>query len=986
METPSSIGSSTNNLLSLSASLPQINTSTISPVHKKVTYNNISNYNTRGIISSPIILRDHKKLSIHGYKSPRSHIYSISPTPAPNVKYTKYKSPTHYDMPPPINRTIAHDKTAGAPSKRLLKWNQSNAQDMWDRKEATYHQKYKYITAGVDKIKMKEQLARGFKLDKALPLSTHNGNRVESMFVVEPRLTPVWCTEVDYKRRQLQFEIEFKRVRKSYKQADLKSIMVIRAQQAEDQTFEKSWKKWTSAHELHDRILELPPPNNKIRPDLLSEIFYNTAPQPKLARPRFMMAMRQMYKFEIANIDSISEPKDLKILDNVLTSFSALGADEIDTRELLSAFKFYTDPTLPTKELLKWCFIVFGSEGTIQWTPKLGAFNLKKINLPTITQLLHNMAGDMSTKRQIKLLINDAFTKLPDKYHGEYITFEAFKYMLDNEPFHSKLSDFNIPHDFLCTFEKNYSVVLQEWLQTNRFNAYRNKQLRKFLNKWRNLRRVKSMEQWIDFTQKRIWVRNLVQDAIVNWRHNQMYSGFVQFRRKAIWIHAAETIQRVYRGHVARVYVENMEEWEAAALTIQRIYRGRKAFFGFLRKMKRRDQAARTLQRVYRGHLGRRRTHKMLLEFYRIKRAQILKEKKEWRAEIRRRAATRIEGVARGYFARQLAKRLRQQKKDKEAGEDAMQEWKREQRRLHLLYCQKMERLWRENKEERERIENEDEIAKATKRLIFMNQQKRWMKERNVQRKLEQAAREERERSVWEEFDQRWMIKQDDLEERTRKLCIKELEERNALLTDEEKLNKKLGKKRIRELVNVVRKERREMGIRAGQSELKAIAEKRYIRERQDKAVGIQNIDKEKERKEKQKELMEEWDSKHVERFKMEEATKLWLIRTLQRLWKCKVAWRPMRKEVDALYQVEFDNDSQNIYYINKKLGTVSWKTPALLYGRKLPKPDKWYVCYDESNIPFYLNPFKDDIKYDAPYDYDGPEVKYIYPGNDPSI
>ena len=122
----------------------------------------------------------------------------------------------------------------------------------------------------------------------------------------------------------------------------------------------------------------------------------------------------------------------------------------------------------------------------------------------------------------------------------------------------------------------------------------------------------------IDFTQKRIWVRNLVQDAIVNWRHNQMYSGFVQFRRKAIWIHAAETIQRVYRGHVARVYVENMEEWEAAALTIQRIYRGRKAFFGFLRKMKRRDQAARTLQRVYRGHLGRRRTHKMLLEFLNI--------------------------------------------------------------------------------------------------------------------------------------------------------------------------------------------------------------------------------------------------------------------------------------------------------------------------------------------------------------------------------
>ena len=39
------------------------------------------------------------------------------------------------------------------------------------------------------------------------------------------------------------------------------------------------------------------------------------------------------------------------------------------------------------------------------------------------------------------------------------------------------------------------------------------------------------------------------------------------------------------------------------------------------------------------------------------------------------------------------------------------------------------------------------------------------------------------------------------------------------------------------------------MGIRAGQSELKAIAEKRYIRERQDKAVGIQNIDKVRKRR-----------------------------------------------------------------------------------------------------------------------------------------
>ena len=94
--------------------------------------------------STPIILRDHKSLSIHGYKSPR-----LLSTP-PQVEYTKYTSPTHYDMPPPISRTIVHDKTAGASSKRLLKWEQRNVKDMWDRKQATYNKKFKYVTNGIN--------------------------------------------------------------------------------------------------------------------------------------------------------------------------------------------------------------------------------------------------------------------------------------------------------------------------------------------------------------------------------------------------------------------------------------------------------------------------------------------------------------------------------------------------------------------------------------------------------------------------------------------------------------------------------------------------------------------------------------------------------------------------------------------------------------------------------------------------------------------
>ena len=111
---------------------PEINTTTKSPVYNKTTYLN-------GDASAPILLRS-TKLSVHGYKSPRSKTYPISRPP--NVNTVKYESPTHYDMPSALNKTVVHDKTAGATSKRLLKWSQKNAQNMWDRKQDTYQRKY----------------------------------------------------------------------------------------------------------------------------------------------------------------------------------------------------------------------------------------------------------------------------------------------------------------------------------------------------------------------------------------------------------------------------------------------------------------------------------------------------------------------------------------------------------------------------------------------------------------------------------------------------------------------------------------------------------------------------------------------------------------------------------------------------------------------------------------------------------------------------
>ena len=86
---------------------------------------------------------------------------------------------------------------------------------------------------------------------------------------------------------------------------------------------------------------------------------------------------------------------------------------------------------------------------------------------------------------------------------------------------------------------------------------------------------------------------------------------------------------------------------------------------------------------------------------------------------------------------------------------------------------------------------------------------------------------------------------------------------------------------------------------------------------------------------------------------------------------------------MDTLYSVEFDPATQNVHYVNNKLGTVQWDAPKLLYGRKLPKPDEWYICKDENDIPFYFHPRRDEMQYKTPYDYTGPNAEYNYPGNE---
>ena len=843
-------------------------------------------------------------------------------------------------------------------------------------------------------------------------------------------LTAPWLTEAQHKGRNTRFREEFKAARRDYSKQDLRLAAAKRKHLDSRKVLEDGNSKWKWTERLCLLVApslvksELPKagtgseaditvpskyethkfgPRDEVM-DRLSEALYAIAPISSLSRPRFIMAAQKAFDFNVNNTEGASNPQHLALVQGLVDSWGEWEGtkDHIDSRDLLSAMNMCMFPYDDIRNHLIFAFGAYASGGPLQRDQVTGEwYDLHKLTRNDVQRIIVNAAGTTGTRSVLRNMVEEAWRRHPRLCgeSGRRISMAEFQLMLEDLPFGAVLltrptnpdrvdveetnaitsfghtvSDAN-PERYLSSIERMFSPFLVRLLARERKKIHIHVKLMAFVLRWRMLVAAQIFERWWEFTDTRMRARALMTEALDRWTTLTYRSGFNQLRNNVVRVSCASEIARVYRGHYARSYVRWMRDAEASALFIQSMWRGRSRFLWFMRKMRRRDFGARTMQRYWRGHRGRQVATRVLLEFYRVKKRQIDQEKRRWRAEIRTRAATRIESVVRGYLGRSIANQIRFDKEENERIQLEMAEFETEQFKQQKLYEQKMVKAFKEKLLDEFEAKEASKKSKAWKKQIFMNQYLRRLRAK-LQKDRELHADEMAENDAfWGAYDDEWDIKMEAARKKTRNRVGFELGP-NLGKDPEENAKLKATKLEVRNLAKKLRKESISNGGFMTQSQAKQDAKEQVVLERIELALADVKKKKQKKKDEIQAERDEEYDRTHSgERAAINDA-KLTLVKKLQSIWIVYKARKLQRKLLTGLYVKEFDREAMEFYYYNTRTFASKWEKPLLL-SKDVPRPDKWYKCRDPNSVMFYYwpGPAKGwkglgEVTYEKPFDY----------------
>ena len=870
----------------------------------------------------------------------------------------------------------------------------------------------------------------------ATPLEPVVANPLGSRDMGDTPLSAPWLTSAEYKGRKTRFREEFKAAKQKYSKKDLRQAASNRLHQVSHDVLENGNDKWKWTEILCQTVAPesiksaLPKSGTGDESDIavqskyqthkfclrdqvldaLSEALYTIAPIPNLSRPRFAMGIQKAFGFEINNTEGASNPFHLKLVQGLVDSWGNWSGkkDHIDSRDLLSAMNILLFPNDDIRQHLIFAFGTYASSGALQRDQVTGVwYDLCQLSKEEILQIITNVSGTMGTKSILNQMINEAWSRNPllattmkgTRTICPKISMVEFQKMIENIPFDATAMSRPInpdkvivseqgaianfgrqtvdahPEQYLSHVERMFSPFLVHVLARERKKIHVHTKLLNFVLRWRMLAAAQTFDLWWTFTDKRMRARALMTEALTRWTTLTYRSGWNQLRNNVVRVSCAAEIARVYRGHYARSYVRWMLAAEASALYIQSVWRGRSRFLWFLRKMRRRDFGARSMQRYWRGHRGRQVAARVLLEFYRVKKQQIDQEKRRWRAEIRTRAATRIESVCRGWLGRQIANKIIHDMEEKHRIESEMNQFKIEQHRQTKLYEQKMIKAFKQKLFDDYETEEGEKKAKAWKRQIFMNQYLRRLRRKIEDNRILHADENAENEAYWGAYDAEWDITIGKKKASTRRQVLFDLGP-NKGDTPEEMKRMRDTKAQVRTLAKEIRKESKSMGRILTQKQAKMDAKEKVVLEKIEVALKDVLDRKQKKKDEIQADRDEEYDRSHSgERAALNDA-KLTLVKKLQTIWIIYKARKLQRGLLKGLYIREFDVESMEFYYYNTKTFAAKWTRPILL-SEELHKPNKWYECRDPNSVVFYYWPGPDkgdyklgDVTYEKPTEF----------------
>jgi hypothetical protein len=180
--------------------------------------------------------------------------------------------------------------------------------------------------------------------------------------------------EADRKLHAINYH--FQKRKQNMSEALLNDVMEYMEDEAKVTREVSAAGKWTELLFLNKELKKPEYQHVKLggTPECLYERFYKAEPRPLCTEARFLIVMRQVYGFELANTDSICDSKILRHLQNLFYYFDACDSatgeatGQMDWKALVFALYLLKYPFKTNVEQMDWAFALYSSEGFLDAT------------------------------------------------------------------------------------------------------------------------------------------------------------------------------------------------------------------------------------------------------------------------------------------------------------------------------------------------------------------------------------------------------------------------------------------------------------------------------------------------------------------------------------------------------------------------------------------------------------------------------------------
>lgn len=529
------------------------------------------------------------------------------------------------------------------------------------------------------------------------------------------------------------------------------------------------------------------------------------------------------------------------------------------------------------------------------------------------------------------------------------LSWPIFLKVLLTEPFAAHMKPGSLygkrdPRTWATTLEENYyHPTLLRYLKALRRYHRNEAACALFLSNRSQRSRAFHLSLWKAFVERRRLFRLLLIAVELRSTLTNYGSVLDSWKKVCIQHRHAVTVQRAYRGHLTRRRVAFMQRLRTKVGLLQKTSRAVAKKWQTDRKKVHLAWAAGTIQRIYRGRLARRRVSGLVEAIYDNAQRALIKRRREWMEGRFYRAAFALQCVVKKFLRRRRTmRRMAAQHADDRVKKDMLQH-AADLKLADKLYMEKVSAWYRQRREEHLLdARNENETRQQKQLLIARRTAKaRIEKERKAKEKaiLEQKLEEERVElwiAQWEE-----VIKKRG--EKRRIYC------RNAMAMPEDpdqvKLRKEIQKAVQLHIKDVLRRadamkipmEIPQAQAQAKEEIIEMQVQAELLAAREDMRLDGQRIEEEKARK-----LKQIADQEAAEKLRKAK----WAIITIQCYMRAFLARKRVRAEAYKRYQKHFDIGYHEYYYEDRLTHVTSWEKPVVLGTYDLAMDNFWVILH----------------------------------------